>query len=144
MAIIAPLVLAGVAINHQVLATSQKLDPWKGGGFGMFATVGIGRERVILAYGITRSGLVIDDSGVPGLGQINTFTGLGRRAVALPDDATLRKLAEISLSYHQRVEGSPELDDDIVKVHIEVATTSFDADRREVRIILINSVEVEQ
>lgn len=45
-----PALLVGIACLQFVLATTQGLTPWKGGGFGMFSTVDTGQARFLRIY----------------------------------------------------------------------------------------------
>lgn len=140
--LVAPAILTAVAVNHQILASTEKINPWKGGGFGMFATVDATSERAIYAYGITRDGRIIDDPVEPGLGPIDSFSGPGMRAIALPDDEALRELAETSLAFQANADGPTGTDDEIVGIRIEVVTLHYDAKAREARVDLVRSYEV--
>jgi hypothetical protein len=48
-ALAAPALLCIVAARQQYLVRTERLTPWKGGGFGMFATVESGSTRVVRA-----------------------------------------------------------------------------------------------
>lgn len=141
---IAPLLLVVVAVNQHVLAATEKLDPWKGGGFGMFATVDSGTAREVFAYGITREGFIINDQSEPGLGRLVTPAGLIRRAAALPDDATLRKIGMKSLTSYQDSGESKVGRENLIGVRIEVVTIDYDSSTREVRYVVLRSLDVFQ
>lgn len=47
LAFVAPVLLCIVAARQIVLVHTERLTPWKGGGFGMFATVESGATRVV-------------------------------------------------------------------------------------------------
>ena len=81
----APGLLAAVACAQIVAATSGLLSPWKGGGFGMFASVDRTRMRVVravLSDGVTEQGVAI-----PGALDAERL-----RAQVWPDDRALARL----------------------------------------------------
>ncbi len=47
LAFVAPALLCIVAVRQIVLVHTEQLTPWKGGGFGMFATIESGATRVV-------------------------------------------------------------------------------------------------
>ncbi|HUP25817.1 MAG TPA: hypothetical protein VNB06_23110 [Thermoanaerobaculia bacterium] len=49
-------VLVGVAVLQIVIAFTTELTPWKGGGFGMFATSDTGGNRQVRAYEVFDDG----------------------------------------------------------------------------------------
>ena len=78
--------LTAVALAQIALAGTANLAPWKGGGFGMFATLDHGGFRGV--------DVVVDASGRSE--QVEVAASLQReaaRAVALPVDRLLRDLA---------------------------------------------------
>lgn len=144
LVVIAPLVLIGVAVNQHILASTQKLNAWKGGGFGMFATVDSATERAIFAYGITRDGTIINDPTEPGLGALDIYSDKGQRAIVMPDDDTLRNLALSSLSYYQDPANVMAGREEIVGIRIEVVTLDYDSRTRDVQVKLLRRLEVFQ
>jgi hypothetical protein len=57
--LLAPVVLAVVAVNQVYLATAGDLSPWRGGGFGMFSTADRPEHRAV------RTGFVVGGDVVP-------------------------------------------------------------------------------
>lgn len=55
---IAPLVLCAIGLNQLVLVHASALSRWKGGGFGMFATVDSPGARFLRIYLVTESGRI--------------------------------------------------------------------------------------
>ena len=114
-----PLVLILVA-SHQVwLASTSNLSSWKGGGFGMFATVDPSSFRAVRGSFDTPEGPIpfdvyaLDDLG----GAIQkTF----QNARALPDQRRLRPLAELVTRSRWQVVGG-------VAQHQELLPTSDDS-----------------
>lgn len=51
-----PLILCGIAVLQFVLAHTEGLSPWKGGGFGMFASVDAPSMRFLSAEGVEADG----------------------------------------------------------------------------------------
>jgi hypothetical protein len=82
-----PLLLVVVAVVQIVLAQTGDLTPWKGGGFGMFATLDHGAYRnvdIVVAAPDRSEGLEIPES-------LETAVA---RAAAFPADWLMRALAE--------------------------------------------------
>jgi hypothetical protein len=50
LAYLPPAILAGVATGHIILSRTSDLNPWKGGGFGMFATVDSPTRRFLAGH----------------------------------------------------------------------------------------------
>lgn len=77
-----PLALAVVAGAQFVLAHATPLSPWKGGGFGMFASQDQPRARTLRVHLLTEAGafVVLDDRGAESL-------------LAWPRRAALREVA---------------------------------------------------
>lgn len=53
-----PVLMTVVALVQVVLTQTQDLTPWKGGGFGMFASVDRAEHRAVRAYLVTATGEV--------------------------------------------------------------------------------------
>lgn len=92
IALIAPVVLVAVAVSQLFLATTRDLTPWKGGGFGMFASTDGLNYRPVQAQ------LLTDTDPIPI--AVHDFGG-ERRAVwrfvharALPDQRRLSRFVE--------------------------------------------------
>ena len=49
----APLLLIVMALRQLILAQTMGLSPWKGGGFGMFASLDKSQSRLLVIQGIT-------------------------------------------------------------------------------------------
>lgn len=90
-----PAVLIGIALNQIVLAKTQDLTSWKGGGFGMFASVDSPSTRIIRGY------FVIDE--VEYLVKVKTLLEdaleferkIFINTQALPRETDLAKLGEV-------------------------------------------------
>lgn len=52
----AVVLMLGVGLAHQLIAGPGRLSPWKGGGFGMFATIESPASRFVRARIVTREG----------------------------------------------------------------------------------------
>jgi hypothetical protein len=52
-----PGILVAVAVGQLFLVSFRELSPWKGGGFGMFASVDAPSMRVVSCEARTREGL---------------------------------------------------------------------------------------
>jgi hypothetical protein len=80
--------LIAVALHQIFLAQSAALSPWSGGGFGMFSTLDHGSRRhlhtFVLRPGLRRE-IVLPDVHADEI----------KRALTLPNDARLRRLARI-------------------------------------------------
>ncbi len=79
--------LLAVAANQIVLSHRAGLNPWKGGGFGMFATADRGSLRQVQVYRVDRDGDV--RLSLPDAVEVQR-----RAAQELPQDRNLRALAE--------------------------------------------------
>ncbi len=80
------LVLVVVALSQLLLARTQALSPWSGGGFGMFSTLDHASQRHLHAF-VVRPGLRREVVAPPALAEEIS------RALALPTEARLRSLA---------------------------------------------------
>jgi hypothetical protein len=80
------LILTAVACHQIVLAHTSDLAAWSGGGFGMFASTDAGATRHLHAY-VRRPGLRRE------LRPADADEDRVRRALTLPSDANLRRLA---------------------------------------------------
>lgn len=127
LVLVAPLIMTAVVLNHHALASTHKINPWKGGGFGMFATVDSDSIRSVYIFGLSREGFIIADPRPPGLSVLQLSQGLGDRAKALPDPRTLRKIAVEALALNafesKQVNGAINFDG----VRIQVWTLTYDA-----------------
>ena len=93
------LLLVAVASAQIVLARTEHLSPWSGGGFGMFSTADSPARRHLHAWAL-RPGMRSELDVPPELEM------LARRALALPSTARLRPLAQ-ALGRIEREEGDP-------------------------------------
>lgn len=84
---LAPGILVGIALLQLGLSHFGTLTPWKGGGFGMFASVDSLGMRVVSCEGVTHSGETI---------RILPFRGINPATVdgwrAMPRNSTLQRL----------------------------------------------------
>lgn len=86
-ALVAPALLAVVAAGQIVLAQVADLTPWKGGGFGMFASLDHAPFRGI--------DIIVEAADRSEAIQVSpSLEVVAARATALPADALLVKLAE--------------------------------------------------
>jgi len=93
---IAPVILVVIAVSQVLNATWKDLSPWKGGGFGMFATSDSPGTRFVYARGT-----LLDGSGAlielifQGVGEKSPLTkSMGRRLQTVPTQAQLDALAD--------------------------------------------------
>ena len=90
LAYLPPAILAAVAINHLVLSQTSDLSPWKGGGFGMFATVDSPARRFLSGH-LAADGKVLPIS-LPGDDAAgDALTG----ALTLPSPERLDRLTDV-------------------------------------------------
>jgi hypothetical protein len=87
-----PALLVAVAARQLYLSHTQRLSPWKGGGFGMFASVDLPQYRVVRAYLLTPTGEVPAELG--GLPRVATLVG---RVRAMPGPGHVDALADALL-----------------------------------------------
>lgn len=80
------LLLVAVAIHQIVLAGTEGLSPWAGGGFGMFSSADAGTTRHFHAF-IKRPGLRREAHPPP---ELRDWL---RRVLTLPSDDRLREIA---------------------------------------------------
>lgn len=88
----APLLLVAVALTQAVLTQSQDMTPWKGGGFGMFASPDRSEHRAVRAYLRTPDGELPVVLTAPD-GATVLSDRLILRARNLPTDAAVGALA---------------------------------------------------
>jgi hypothetical protein len=86
LALCAPILLVLVAISQRTLARQAGLSPWKGGGFGMFATVDSPSARFLRVY------LVHGGEGLP-VFLPDKLSPLAREVRTLPSRSRLEQLA---------------------------------------------------
>lgn len=113
---LAPALLLAVALHQMVLACTESLNPWKGGGFGMFATSDRGGLRDVRAFLRTPQG----EEPLPVPADLE---GLRLRVRDLPSDAALRALGRELLAR------APRQGD----VRIEVGLRELDLDAGRMR-----------
>ncbi|MFP8874883.1 MAG: hypothetical protein VCB42_10285 [Myxococcota bacterium] len=105
-----------MAANQIVLSQRAGLNPWKGGGFGMFATADRGSLRQLQVYRVDRDGDV--RLSLPDEVEVQR-----RAAQELPQDRNLRALAEALAA---DAKGRKTL-------RVEVWRARFDLERRQWR-----------
>ena len=89
-----PIVLIGVALTQITLAHTRDLTPWKGGGFGMFASVDLLSYRPIKAEFDTDEGQIPVD--VHGFRDASDRASkLYTNARGMPDERRLRLLVDL-------------------------------------------------
>lgn len=107
------LVLVVVALSQLLLARTQALSPWSGGGFGMFSTLDHASRRHLHAF-VVRPGLRREVVAPPALAEEIS------RALALPTEARLRSLAVALANTPTPDHGPP------TGLQIQVWNTRFD------------------
>lgn len=100
---LAPTLLITVACAQLLLSHTLHLDPWKGGGFGMFATLDGKTERAFSCVVKDAEGqkyiVSLEDSYEEPRSKIErVFRKLLKKNYTLPTDFHLRDLAEVILS----------------------------------------------
>lgn len=104
LALIAPVLLVALATTQVFHASTRDLTPWKGGGFGMFASTDGLNYRAVHARFLT--------DGEPMPIAVHDFGGEDRatwrfiHARALPDERRLGRLVERIEGARWRIEGS--------------------------------------
>ena len=107
------LILLVVALSELLLARSQALSAWSGGGFGMFSTLDHASRRHLHAF-VVRPGLRREVVAPPALAEEVA------RALTLPTEARLRSLA-LALADTPTPDHGPA-----TGVQIQVWNTRFD------------------
>ncbi len=107
------LILLVVALSQLLLARSQALSVWSGGGFGMFSTLDHASQRHLHAF-VVRPGLRREVVTPPALAEEVA------RALTLPTKARLRSLA-VALADTPTPDHGPA-----TAVQIQVWNTRFD------------------
>lgn len=139
----APLLLTGVALTHQVLTATHELTAWKGGGFGMFATVDSHTTRTIYTLIERRDGSVFDTSKPFGAFNRNDLSPGMLRASTFPDDQALEKIARgVLRDYSLFFDDASTPDDDAVSATVEIHSLEFDSVTSEATSTLIKSLSV--
>jgi hypothetical protein len=84
-----PALLVAVALSHVILARTSDLSPWKGGGFGMFATIDSPTRRFLAGH------VIVDGRVVPIMLPGDDPAGDAlTRALTLPSQARLDALTD--------------------------------------------------
>jgi hypothetical protein len=117
---LAPALLIAVALQQMALASFLCLNPWKGGGFGMFATTDRGGLRDVRAFALT-------PKSEEGLRIPPELATQRLRVRDLPTDAALLQLGQDLLARLP-----PELAD-CRAVRIEVGLREIDLDAASLR-----------
>jgi hypothetical protein len=107
------LLLVAVALVQLVLAHTQSLSPWSGGGFGMFSSLDHGSRRHLHAF-VVRPGLRREVAPSRELEKDVT------RALTFPSDARLRGIAAALAETPTPDHGKPSA------VQVQVWRTRFD------------------
>lgn len=141
--LIAPLIMTGVAVMHHVLTTTSDLNPWKGGGFGMFATVDSPGNRRIVTIATLRNGQTYGNRNTGGVLDFNDDSETSLRATTFPNTDRLRSMAREAIFFYEFQIDDPATDeDDVVSMRVEVFTVDFDARSRTATLVLVNAVDV--
>ena len=89
-----PLLMCLIALNQIRMAKRQHLDPWKGGGFGMFASNVSTGSRVLVCIGIDKNGQEV--RLLPDFQKLDTEKWSKDFEVELKANPTLEKLEKIA------------------------------------------------
>ena len=89
-----PLLMCLIALNQIRMAKRQHLDPWKGGGFGMFASNVSTGSRVLVCIGIDKNGQEV--RLLPEFQKLDTEKWSKDFEVELKANPTLEKLEKIA------------------------------------------------
>jgi len=89
------LLCIGIALTQMVLALTQNLSPWLGGGFGMFSGLDSPMNRVLICEAVTENGcpLTISLKSSKHLNEKFSFF----RLLTLPSQSELNRLASMLL-----------------------------------------------
>jgi hypothetical protein len=122
-----PLLITVLALNHMWRAQSVDQSSWKGGGFGMFASVDSETARTVRAWIV---GPGAEQERVD-LGPVATHA---YEALVVPTEENLRRIARALLRTHV----------DARSVHVEVRRARFDGERDRLSLPLLRAVDVER
>ncbi len=121
--ILVPILMILVFLNQVRLNIYGTLNPWRGGGFGMFAAIDSPRERILDCRGITEEGdtaiIILDVS------NMEQNWGLERdlltKLISMPSQSQLDRLAEklIELNYIRPEESKARSSDSLKKDLLE-------------------------
>lgn len=143
LVLIAPMIMTGVAIMHHVLTATSDLNPWKGGGFGMFATVDSPKNRRIVSIATLRNGETFGNRDTGGVLDFNDDSETSLRAATFPNTDRLRSMAREAIFFYEFQIDDPTIDeDDVVSMRVEVFTVDFDASSNTATLVLVNAVDV--
>ena len=129
MRVLPSAILVAVALHQLQLAHAAGLSAWSGGGFGMFSTTDAGATRHLHAFQI-RPGVVRE------LTLPDSLDDLRRRALTLPSESNLRKLAAAVASLPAPDHGAP------TAVRIQVWRTRFDSQTRAPSSHIVGALEL--
>jgi hypothetical protein len=142
LVLVVPIIMTAVAVSHHVLTTSD-LNPWKGGGFGMFATVDAPGTRRIVTIATLRDGSTYGNRKTGGVLDFNDGSETSLRAGVLPRTETLRSMAREAIFFYQfQIDDPTTEDDDVVSMRVEVSTIDFDSGSRRATLVHVESVDV--
>jgi hypothetical protein len=135
--------MTGVAVMHHILTTTSDLNPWKGGGFGMFATVDSPGNRRIVSIATLRNGQTYGNRETGGVLDFNDYSETSLRAATFPNTDRLRSMAREAIFFYELQVDDPTTDqDDVVSMRVEVLTVDFDASANTATLVLVNAVDV--
>ena len=98
-----PVVLLAVALTQQVVVARTQLSPWKGAGFGMFATVDDPGYRHLRVELVTEGAPI--DLDLAGLSELDErAAAILRRARYVPTEQALAVRSERGLPEPERVQ----------------------------------------
>lgn len=143
LVLIAPAILTAVVLNQHVLTNTKNLTAWKGGGFGMFATVDAGSNRQLIVTPTLRDGSVLEVFNIRDVLDTDGNPERSAAITAMPTRKALTKAAEEAIEHYRSVIDDPTIDtDDVVSMRIDVVGLEFDSRNNEMRFETIESVEV--
>ena len=122
-------ILLAIATAQLVLARTQALSPWLGGGFGMFSTTDVGNRRHLHAF-VLRPGLLREIVPPPALDD------RVERTLAHPSEGRMRALAQEIARLPTPDHGPPQA------VRIQVWRKRFDPETLAPRSEILRALEV--
>lgn len=144
-----PAVLVAVALTQLALVKGERLNPWVGGGFGMFAEVDRREHRALRAYATVagrQTPLDVHEFGEASGANLR----LVRRTTALPTEGALRAMAGALIDDEWTAQGLPwsrgmasgEPPIALEAIRIEVRRLDYASDGTQARPELVGQIRV--